>query len=122
MQSRVVQHVVQRMTHFTRRLEHVRVIAVAEHGSDSTPQAVECTRDADAEALHAARERSLIVCFANEVQVIRQHGELDEPHSESIRASDESFAYGRILALVSQALQTVFNAQRDVRRVTRVQR
>ncbi len=48
-----------------------------------------------------------MVRFANEVHVIGEHGELDESHPESIRSSDESFAYGRVLAPLPQIPQTV---------------
>jgi len=122
MPSRVVEHVVQRVAHFARRLQHVCVVAITEHGPAALPLAVERACDPHAQPLHAASQRSLIVGLANEVHVIGQDCELDEPHAESIGAGHEGFSHDRILASTAKVLQTACDAQRDMQRMAGLQR
>jgi hypothetical protein len=56
------------------------------------------------------------------VQVVGQNRELDESHAESIGPSHKRFPYGRVLTPIPQVLQTVPDAQRDVRRMARLER
>jgi hypothetical protein len=56
------------------------------------------------------------------MDVIGQHRELDEPHTESIGSGHESFAHGVVLTPIAQVLETSGDAQRDVHRMGRLDR
>src|SRR5262249_27270632 len=59
------------------------VIPIAEHLAMALA-VVGCLRDANVEALHAPRERLLVVRLDDQMQVIRHHAELDEAHAKAI--------------------------------------
>ncbi len=53
--------------------------ARGEHLADTLQLLVELTRDAPGEALDATRERQRAAGFAQEMDMVREHVELDDP-------------------------------------------
>jgi hypothetical protein len=89
---RVPQHVRERVAHFGRRTQHVRVEAVRKHLPPPLPPAVQRLRNAHAHALHAAREALVIIRLAHDVDVVAHRGVVHETEAVVLRAGDEDLA------------------------------
>jgi hypothetical protein len=68
------------------------VVPLGEEAPASSEASVQVARDPDRQPLHAAREGSLILGLADEVQVVALHGEVREPEAEAIFAARERLA------------------------------
>ena len=67
------------------------MVVVGEDGSAAPHQAVEPLRDADGEALHAARERVPVVRLDEQMQMVALDGVVDDAHSEADFRRAEGF-------------------------------
>src|SRR5437588_806673 len=85
----IAQHGVARVRGAGRRLEHARMIAVGQHGSATAHHAIEATRDADGQALHAAGERAAVGRLDEQVHVIALHRKMDDAEAELAAAAAE---------------------------------
>ena len=92
------------------------MIAVGEHAPASTERAIEALREADAEALQAARERALALRFDDKVHVVSLRGPLNDPHAEPTARRAEGSHDHLHAALRSKARHVASEAQRDVDR------
>src|SRR5690349_2688429 len=85
MTARIQEHVGERISYLRRVVENDGVIPIAKDFSLPL-SAVVRFRDADGETLHPAGKGFLVARFDDEVDVIGKHGELNEPHTESLRS------------------------------------
>ena len=81
MDHRISQNVVDRVRRLRRRAKRVRMVAISENLPTAAQCAVHCLRDPDREPLDTSRERDRIARLDDQVQVIRLHGEVDEPEA-----------------------------------------
>jgi len=98
------------------------MIAIGEDAAGASEHTIQSARDADRQALKAARESTLVVGLGEQVDVISLHREVHETKSESILALRERVADGAHRALCAEARKTAPAAQRDVDRMGSRQR
>src|SRR5258708_3344959 len=89
---------------------------VAEDGSAALQDPVQRLGDADVEPLHAAGERLVVVCLDDDVQVVAEYGELDEPHPESCPRGGERALQRLVAAAAAEIPDVMSHAQGHGRR------
>jgi hypothetical protein len=89
------------------------VIVIVEHGPAALHDAVERPRYPNAEPLHAPRKRAVGVCFHQEVQVIAEHGELDNAKPEALAGAGEALFYRAEAAAASKVPDSCGDSERD---------
>lgn len=80
---RVEQYVAEREVDGARGAQGAGVVAVCEDATGSRELAVDGSRQANAEALHAARERLFVLGLGDQVEVVALHGVVNEPEAEA---------------------------------------
>jgi hypothetical protein len=71
-------------THFTRSPENSLVIPIRPDHSSKPVHAIDCASHSNRKASQAARERYLVVCFANEMHVATLNGVVHYSATKSI--------------------------------------
>ena len=75
----VEQHVAQRVANVARCGQRTRVEPISEDLTRTLQLLVQAPRKATGEALHAAREHGRTAGFGQEMEMVREHIELDDP-------------------------------------------
>lgn len=119
--TRILKHVVQGIADLERLRERACVIAIREHRALAPPEAIECARNAHAQALHGAGECALALRFADEMDVIADDHVFHDAHAEAIRARDEASLDDFRFSPVAQVPQTRRDPRRDEQRMARLQ-
>jgi hypothetical protein len=88
--SRIQEHVRERVPHFARRAEDVKVIAVREDGAAAAEDAVHGSCEARTDRFHARSEIPLTRRLDNRVQVIVLDRILDEAKAPAVARSPEA--------------------------------
>src|SRR6266478_3002604 len=86
----VREHVVASVPRLPWGAQQVRVVAIGEDLSAPAHDAVQGPGHANLQALHGARERELVGCLDDEVDVVPLHGEVNEAEAEPGAAAFES--------------------------------
>src|SRR6185503_19635484 len=73
-----------RATHVQRRSERTRVVPLCEDGAATRMHSIDGLRDANAEALHAARQTAAVVRLNDEVNVVTLDRVVRETEAEAI--------------------------------------
>ncbi len=115
----VPEHIGQRIPDLARSLQHVRMEALEEDASPSTPQLIELSRSAadrkpDHEPLHAARQALLVLRFDEQMQMIPHHHEVIQPESEALLAAVEGGEERSVFQLSTKIGQAASQLERDV--------
>jgi hypothetical protein len=76
---KILKNISYRVSRLPRRLQIVPVIAIREHRPLPPKDAVQPARDPNVEPVHPAAERSLVARLDDQVQVVAQHREVDDP-------------------------------------------
>lgn len=119
MLARVPQDVRECVSSLARRPQHARVESIREHAPRSTANPVEAASDPNAERAHAPRQCRRVARFDDQVNVIRQHRDLDDAHAEP-RARDAQDSEEQRVGLDSpQARDSIRQAQRHEQGVAR---
>lgn len=103
------------------RLEVASVVARAEQLASSFQCRIQTGREPDLQALDAARERAGTRGLGDEVHVVRQHVELDDPEARFLRGTDHG-ADALHQPLARERRRCLDRAQRDVLRKPRRER
>ena len=111
--SPVRQHVNERVPHFARRRKCTRMVAVAPHAATTLKDTVHPSRQADREPARTPRERPLVGCFYEQVDMVGLHREMDETKSRA-RAKCERAAYFEKQRLLAQAREPPHGAQGEM--------
>jgi hypothetical protein len=93
------------------------VKSIGEYASTPTPNSVESSGKAHEHALHAARQRALVVGLHEEVDVIRLHRELCQAESEAIAPSCEGRCDRGARDSLAQVRKPFAQADGDVERL-----
>lgn len=83
MVAEVVEHIAHGIGDFPARAEHVRVVAIDEDAARAPGQRIEPPGDADAEALHAARQGAGVRRLDDQVQVSALDRVVDDPQAKA---------------------------------------
>ena len=103
------------------------MIPIREHASSSTAAPVSQRRvhvasDRDLEALHATRERGLVLGLDEQMHVRALDADVDHANAFADRSHDRRVAYGLVQTAAPQAADGGHHAQRDVLRVASIDR
>src|SRR5262249_32655098 len=105
----------ERVARLRRGRDRGRVIAEREDVAAASPQrAVEPLRGGDREALHAARERALVVGLDEQVQVIRLDADVDDAVVGAREAPRQRAADRAVRAELAEVADLARDAQDDV--------
>jgi hypothetical protein len=121
MLARVVEDVDERVTHFTRRPQQARVVAIAPDASAPTEDAVDRLRQSNREALDAAREPCDGIRLDDEMQVVALHAVVQDAEAWCPERS-ERMTDRRYRVVVAERGEVRRRAKGDVRRATTVVR
>ena len=88
----IAKHVGDCVDELRRGLQQSGMIVVGEESPAAPHDAVERPRQADIEPLHTARERLAVVCFDNQMQVVSENAEVDEPQAKAAQRSGNCVA------------------------------
>ena len=78
------------------------MVALGEQRPAPSEVSVEAPGQAHVQALHAARERPLVISLADEVKVLPLQAELDQPEAEALAARGDAPAHDTEGAAVAQ--------------------
>ena len=115
----VLQDVVQRIGDLAGRPQHVRVVPIREDLAPPAGDAVDRTRDANAQALHPPRQALRALSLDQEVQVIPLHGEVHHPHPKPLLALPDGRLDRPMQPRPTQVAGPEYGPQRDVNGVAR---
>jgi len=116
----ILEHVQQRGSDLARCPERPGVEAIGEHAPDPLPRSVECSSNPDEQTLHATGERSPILGFGNQVDVIRLDRELVQTESEALAPGRQRGDDQPSRVFFPQARKAFLQPDRDVDRVSRM--
>jgi hypothetical protein len=85
------------------------VVPIREQTTASVQLPVDGTRDANAEPLHAARERAAIRSFSDEMQMVALHREVNETEAKSFTRTRESGSHPLEERIPSERRHTAHN-------------
>jgi hypothetical protein len=120
--ARVLEHVSQREPHFLGSAQDVSVESIAEHAPAASPDAIQASRDPDAQALHPERQRIAILGFHDQVDVIALDRVVDQPDLRILLRGCEHPLELLASRVVAQARKSRAQPQGDVHRMTRRER
>lgn len=83
------------------------MVVILEHLPAPPPQPVASARDANQQTLHPARQAGRSLGLGDQVQMIRLHGEMDQPEAAPIRTGSERAEEGCKLRRTTQARQII---------------
>src|SRR5262249_40243888 len=117
--SEIAEDVDEGVAHRARRREVAAVPAIGPETAAAHDELVHGAGDADCKTLHAGRERALVACFDDEVQMVPLHGEMEDTKARggTARCGGERDADGGKDVLATKRAKE--RAQRDVNRVRR---
>lgn len=110
----VSEHIRDGVSHLGQAAQEVSVVAVREDGTLARLLPVERPRHADGEALHAAGKSALVGRLNDQVQVVAQHGKVDEPEAAALASARKGTAERAEAELAAQVPDLGPDAQRDV--------
>jgi hypothetical protein len=112
----IEEHINQDIANITRRLQRARMIAVREDAAARRKQSVHTTGDPHGESFHALTEAPSVVCFDNQMDVVRLYAVVHDAEKATLRLVKlgNNTAMERLAA---QTRQAVANPNRDMQRM-----
>ena len=119
MLSEIREHVNEGVSHLARRRERAPVPPIGPKTSTAQDESVDGARDADGDALHASRQRSLVARFDDEMDVIPLQGEVDDSETRWVTPGGGPQREADTREDMLAAQRPKQRAERDVNGVTR---
>ena len=92
------------------------MVVIVEHSAASLHQPIQRPRDPDAEALHAARKSEVRIGLDQQMEVIAQHGELDDAEAKALARTGDAVLDEPEASLTAQIPRRGNDAQGDEHR------
>jgi len=115
----VADHIANGIGDLPARLQHVRVVAVGEHGAGPSEVAVQPPRDPHTKPLHSAREPDRVLGLDDEMQVIALDGVVRDAHPIALRSIPKRAQHHLRRPLLPQVADAGPQPLRHMHRATR---
>jgi hypothetical protein len=116
----ILQDVDQRGANLARGAQSMRMVPIRKDGTSHAHGTMNRVRHAVPERLHTAREGTLIVCFDNQMQVVRRHREMHDAKVRPVSQGDGAADRREHELVASQAGEPFAHPQGDMHGMSRL--